>query len=303
MNVEKLKTFITVADKKSFSEAAKILFLSQPTITAHIKALEQHLNTSLLERTTKQVQLTKAGTILYGYGKDIIRLSEIAEKEIRGMAGHVYGELLLACSLTIGENILPQLLGRFKEAFPLIQTTVDISNTTHILSRIKDHSLDLGLIEANITDPDIVLEPFLRDELMLVAKPGYFSHDKNYLSLDEVIQLPLILREKGSGTRAEMMQHLRKAGVNIDKLHIAFELGSTEAVKSAVEAGLGISIISKNAIKKELKLDLLQTYPIENLVLSRYFYIVYHRETVLKSTMDAFIDSIKSNTSLSLDKQ
>ncbi|MDC3414060.1 selenium metabolism-associated LysR family transcriptional regulator [Aquibacillus sp. 3ASR75-11] len=293
MNYEKLKTFITVADKKSFSEAAKLLYLSQPTITSQVKALEEHLNTTLFERTTKQVQLTQAAQVLYRYAKEIIRLSEMAEKEIISMSDHVYGDLEIACSLTIGENVLPQILGAFREAYPLIKMSVDITNTTQILQKVKDHVLDLGLIEAPIEDPELYLEPFLEDELVLVATPHYFEKEKTMVTLEELKVLPLVLREKGSGTRTVMNQHLINSGLNPSNLNVVLELGSTEAVKSAVESELGLSIISKSAIKKELQLGLIKTYQIQDIFFTRNFYIVYHREAVLKSTVDVFLHAIR----------
>lgn len=295
MNFEKLKTFITVADKKSFSEAARILYLSQPTITSHIKSLEEHLNTTLFERTTKQIQMTESANVLYRYAKEIIKLTESAEKEIFILSEKMYGDLNIACSLTIGENVLPQMLGRFKSEFPLIQMSVDITNTTQILTRVKDHVLDLGFIEAPIEDPDLVLEPFLEDELVLVAKEGFFENDKINITLEELKTLPLVLRENGSGTRTVMCQYLIKAGIDPSFLNVTFEFGSTEAVKSAVESGLGVSIISKSAIKKELQLGLLRAFHIKDLFLSRFFYIVYHKDTVLKSTVEAFLKSIRSS--------
>ncbi|WP_456279038.1 selenium metabolism-associated LysR family transcriptional regulator [Bacillus sp. AK128] len=293
MNYEKLRTFIIVAEKKSFSEAARVLYLSQPTITSHIKSLEEHLHTSLFERSTKQVELTQAAKVLYQYAKEIIKLIENAEKEITSLSDKVYGELNVACSLTIGENILPQILGAFKNDYPMIQISVDITNTNKILTNIKDRKYDLGLIEAPVEDPDLVLDPFLEDELVLIAKPGYFDKGKISINIQELKSFPLILREKGSGTRTVMNQYLLKAGINPEELQVHLELGSTEAVKSAVEVGLGISILSKSAIKKELKLGLLQTMPLKDLTLTRYFYIVYHRDSILKSTVDVFLQEIK----------
>lgn len=293
MNYEKLVTFITVAEKKSFSEAAKILYLSQPTITNQIKSLEEYLNTTLFERTTKQVQLTQAANVLYRYAKEIIKLSKIAEKEILKMSEQVYGDLEIACSLTIGENILPQILKGFREEYPLVQISVDIINTTHILEKIKDHVLDIGLIEAPVEDQELYVEPFLEDELIFVAAPSYFEEEKTNITLPELKELPLVLRENGSGTRSVMNQHLLSKGLNPIDLNVVLELGSTEAVKSAVESGLGVSVLSKSAIKKELQLGLLKTYPICDVSFSRYFYIVYHRDTVLKPAADVFLHSIK----------
>ncbi|WP_096439284.1 selenium metabolism-associated LysR family transcriptional regulator [Alteribacter populi] len=295
MNYEQLRTFLSVAEKKSFSETAKLLFLSQPTITSQIKSLEKHLNTSLFERSTKQVELTKSGELLYKYAKEIIKISESAEKEIVKLHGEIQGRLIIACSLTVGENVLPRLLGSFKKNYPLIDLSVDITNTNQILQKIKDHVLDLGLIEAPVEDPQLVLEPFMEDELVLIAKPGFFEKEKMNVSIEELVKLPLVLREKGSGTRTVMAQHLISGGLNPAHLNIVFELGSTEAIKSAVENGLGVSIISKSAIKKELRLQSLKAYSIKNILLSRHFYIVYHRDTVLKQTVEPFIQLIKDS--------
>jgi DNA-binding transcriptional LysR family regulator len=294
LNYEQLKTFLSVADKKSFSETARVLHLSQPTVTSHIKSLEKNLNTTLFERTTKQVELTPSAKILYRYAKKIVKLSEIAENEILGISKTIQGRLTIASSLTIGEYVLPQALGKFKEIYPHIQMNVDITNTHQILSRIKDHVLDIGLIEAPVEDPELVLEPFMEDELVLIAKPTYFEQETPTINPEELIALPLILREEGSGTRTVMETHLIRAGLNPSNLNLILELGSTESVKSAVESGLGVSIISKTAIKKELQLKLLKICPIQNMLFIRQFYIVYHRDTVLKPTVLAFLQSIKA---------
>lgn len=295
MNYERLKTFLTVADQQSFSEAARILYLSQPTITAHIKALESQLQTALFERTTKSVQLTHAGKVYYTYAKEIVQLFERAEKEVRSLAKTIHGELELACSLTIGENVLPNLLGKFKEKYPLVQLQVEITNTTQIAAKIKAHTLDIGLIEAPVQDPELVLEPFLQDELVLIAKPGYLAEGTEKVTIEQLLELPLVLREKGSGTRA-VMEHYLQQVINLAKLDIAFELGSTEAVKTAVEAGLGVSIISKHAITKELQLGLLQAYPLEHIRLTRNFFIVYKQDAVLKTAVDAFLQLIRTTS-------
>ncbi|MFV8827818.1 selenium metabolism-associated LysR family transcriptional regulator [Alkalihalobacterium sp. APHAB7] len=296
MNYEQLRTFILVAEKRSFSAVAKVLYLSQPTITSQIKSLEKHLNTTLFERTTKRVTLTPSAKIFYQYAKDIIHLFETAQNEILRISKKIHGQLNIACSLTIGENILPQILGKFKENYPLIQLTVDISNSRQIASKIKDHVLDIGLIEAPIYNQELILEPFMEDELVVIANPEFFDPTKTQITLNELKCLPMILREEGSGTRTVMAEYMSKAGLNPKELNIILELGSTEAIKSTVNSGLGISIISKNAIKKEIQLGLLKPYNIKNLKISRHFYIIFHRETVMKPKDKAFLKLINSCT-------
>ncbi len=296
MNYEKLKTFIVVAEKKSFSEAAKLLFVTQPTITAQIKALEEELSTKLFERTTKKVNLTQSGIILMNYAKEIVRLNDTARKEITEIENTVYGELSIGCSFTIGEYIMPEFLKQFKDMYPLIQIKVDITNSNNIISDIKDQRVDVGLIETPIDDSEIVVESFLEDELILIASPLSFSSENPVISVEELKALPLIVRERGSGTRAVVNQYLKQSGVREEDMNIVMELGSTEAIKAAVEAKLGISITSKSAIKKEQKLNLLTAYKVKDVSFYRFFYTAYGKNQVLKSTAELFLEELYKMT-------
>ncbi|GIN19157.1 MAG TPA: LysR family transcriptional regulator [Bacillus bacterium] len=296
MDYERLKTFIAVAEKKNFSEAAKILYVTQPTISAQIKALEEELGTKLFERTTKKVEMTQSAEILLKYAKKIIHLSDSAHKEILKFEDSMYGDLKIGCSFTIGEYVLPEFLKLFKDEYPLIQMSVNITNSNNIVLSIKDQIIDVGLIETPIEDAQIVVEPFMEDELILIAAPGYFSDNEITISAERLKVTPLIVREKGSGTRAVVNQYLNQAGITEEDLNLVMELGSTEAVKSAVCAKLGVSIISKSAIKKELKLKLLKAYPIKDISFYREFYIACRKDTVLKQTSELFMDQLKSST-------
>lgn len=293
MNYERLKTFIAVTEKKSFSEAAKILYVTQPTITAQVKALEEELNTKLFERTTKKVEMTQSAAILLKYAKEIVHLNDSAKKEILEIEESMYGDLSIGCSLTIGEYILPVFLKKLKDMYPLINMSVEITNSNNIVANMKDQLIDVGLVESPIDDPRMIVEPFLEDELILIAAPNYFAAGEIKISHDLLKNTPLIMREKGSGTRSVVMHHLNEAGISIDDLNVVMELGSTEAIKSAVEAGLGVSIISKHAIKKEQKLRLLKAYAIKNVAFYRKFYIAFRKDQVLKSTTDVFIEELK----------
>lgn len=173
MNYDRLKTFIIVAEKNSFSEAAKRLYVTQPTITSQVKSLEDELDTKLFERTTKKVEMTQAAKVLLAYARDIVQMNDTARKKISQMESRSYGDLGMGCSLTIGEYYLPAFLKRFKEAYPLIQIQVSIANSTQIVDRIKDQVIDVGLIETRIEDDDIKLESFLEDELVLIAPPDF----------------------------------------------------------------------------------------------------------------------------------
>lgn len=296
MNYERLKSFIAVAEKKSFSEAAKILFVTQPTITSQIKALEEELNTKLFERTTKKVEMTQSAVILYKYAREIIRLSDSAQKEIVEIEDIMHGDLSMGCSLTVGEYILPLYLKKFTDLYPLIRMNVDISNSNKIVTNLKDQLIDVGLIETPIDDPQVTVESFLTDELILIAAPNYFQAKETKISMDKLKHIPLIMREKGSGTRAVIEEYLNQAGMSIDELNVVMELGSTEAIKATVESGLGVSIISRNAILKEEQLRLLMAYQVQGISFYRYFYIAFRKEQILKSTTELFIDALREMT-------
>ncbi|ALX50158.1 selenium metabolism-associated LysR family transcriptional regulator [Lentibacillus amyloliquefaciens] len=294
MNYERLKTFIAVAEKNSFSEAAKMLFVTQPTITSQIKSLEEELGTKLFERTTKKVEITQSAKILLKYAREIVQMNDYARKEIMEMESMTYGELGMGCSLTIGEYILPEFLKQFKEDYPLIQIQVKIANSHQVINLLKDQLIDVGLIETPIEDSQINLEPFLEDEIVLIAAPDYFTGDDVHISMEKVRQSPLIFREEGSGTRSAVNHYMKKAGLSNDDLQILMELGSTEAIKAVVESGLGVSFISKNAIKKEQKLGLLKAYSITDMALKRHFYIAHRKDHVLKSSTELFLETLQT---------
>src|SRR5699024_3171860 len=160
MNYERLKTFIAVSEKKSFSEAAKILYVTQPTITAQIKGLEEELNTKLFERTTKKVEMTQSAAILLKYAKEIVQFNDQAKKEISEIEETILGELLIVCSLTMVQYSLPVILKNLKDMSPMINMSVEIINSNNILINMKEQLLDVGLVEIPLNVPQLVVEPF-----------------------------------------------------------------------------------------------------------------------------------------------
>lgn len=296
MNEQQLLVFMTVAKKSSFSESARRLHMAQSTVTAQIKSLENELDAQLFFRTTKHVELTEAGRILYRYGKDILHTIDQAKKDIDSLKNVVAGSLEIAASLTIGEYVLPKILGRMKQKFPRIQLSMHIMNTEHIIEHIRDRLVDVGLIEGLVEAADLNLQPFQMDELVLITAPGFdhphLSKEKKTATHDVLLDTPLILREKGSGTRQVLEQRLLQQGVDLSLLHPFLELGSTESVKGAVAENLGISVISASAIEKELALKTLCAYSFNGLNLKRYYYTVTLKDRVLPRPVDTFIREV-----------
>ncbi|RSL33512.1 LysR family transcriptional regulator [Salibacterium salarium] len=281
MNLEHLKAFYILSNNQNFSETAKVLHLAQPTVSLQIKNLEQALDVTLFERTTKKVKLTPSGYILYKYANQIFSLVKQTEKELDTLSDTIHGDLNIGASLTIGEHILPYVLGRFRKEFPNVHLYLKVYNSQQIMEHLGNDEIDLGFIESTNHYPEYSQLAFLEDELVVTTSGSTtspISAQKQNISAQELFELPIIMRERGSGTRQVVESHLRNHGLDPEKLDVIMELEHTESIKSVVESGLGIMIISKNAIKKELELGTLRQVPINGIRMRRFFYAVYNEQ-------------------------
>lgn len=298
MSLYQFQIFKAVADKKSFSGAAQALFISQPAVSMHIKSLEDYFGTRLFERNTHQVTITEAGRILYQYVDKVLSLIDAAEKDIARFTGSIQGPLSLGASFTLGEYVIPKILGAFNQQHPQVKALLQVTNTEHIVSMVVKHELDLGLVEDRVENLELTVKPFLHDELIVVIPKDHPLAQQQVISLDELVALPLVLREQGSGTKRITEERLEEVGVDLAFLNVVMELGSTEAVKAAVEAGFGTTIISKWAVQKELKLGTLVPVKIKDLPLFRQFYLIYHKGKFQSPAMEEFIDFLISFCSM-----
>lgn len=289
MNLDHLKVFYVAANNKSFSQTARDLHLSQSSVSLQIKQLEELWDCQLFERTTKKISLTLAGEILYRKVGTLIALMNETENELQQLKGTVHGDLKLGSSLTIGEYILPFVLAEFNQLYPKVNMHLKLYNSEQIVEKLLNHEINLGFIESTLAYPSFKQVPFATDELILLSSPNQQFSNSPTITVEELMTMPFIIREKGSGTRQVIEDILRKNKINTDKLKVVMELEHTEAIKSAVEAGLGIAIISKSAVKKELKLNTLKQMKIEGISLHRNFYMVYQEDS-LKQTSLKFIE-------------
>jgi LysR family transcriptional regulator, transcriptional activator of the cysJI operon len=280
MNLDYLKVFYVAANNKSFSQTAKDLHISQSAVSIQIKQLEEQWECQLIERTTKKMSLTPAGEILYKQVKKLFSIINETTNELKELKGMVHGDLKAGASLTIGEHVLPFVLAKFNQLYPLVKIHFSIYNSGQIIEKLKNQEIYVGFIESMLSYPAIKQVPFAEDELIVIAPPNQSFTEKDYVSIHELLELPFIIREKGSGTRQVMEDILRRNQVDPANLKIILELEHTEAIKSAVEAGLGISILSKSAVKKELELKTLRRLKIEEFRLLRNFYMVYDEEAL-----------------------
>lgn len=289
-----LLVFKAVAEQKSFSGAAKVLHMTQPAISIHIQNLEEYFGTRLLDRTNRYVSLTEAGRVLYHYAVELSRLYDEARKAVAEVTGKVKGKLVIGATLTIGEYLLPRIAGYFKQRYPEVDITLQIANTQEIVRRVLGHELDLGLVEGRVEHPDLIQQNIYQDELVLIVPPQHPWAEREEISLEELRKEPLILREKGSGTRQVAEEGLKKAGLDLCALKIIMELGSTQAIKEAVEAGLGVAIISRLAIKKESRNNLLREVRLQGVDFKRPLRVAYSRHKFRSPSTEAFLKLLLS---------
>lgn len=294
MNIDYLKVFYVAANNKSFSQTAKELHLSQSSVSLQIKQLEEKWDCRLFERTTKKMSLTPSGKILYSKVTKLLSLINETSNELQELKGIVHGDLKVGASLTIGEHILPFILAGFNSLYPKVNMFLKVYNSEQIVEKLYNHEINLGFIESMLSYPALKQIPFAKDELIIVAPPLQKYTQSLKITIDELLLMPFINRESGSGTRQVMEDTLRKNHVDPAKLKIIIELEHTEAIKSAVEAGIGISIISKSAVIKELELQTLQQIKIDGLHLYRNFYMIYHEEA-LQQTSKKLLEFVCGN--------
>jgi LysR family transcriptional regulator, transcriptional activator of the cysJI operon len=280
MNLDYLKVFYVAANNKSFSQTAKDLHLSQSSVSIQIKQLEDHWDCQLFERTTKKMSLTLAGEILYKQVQKLFSIMNETTNELQELKGFIHGDLQVGASLTIGEHILPFVLADFNKLYPKVAIRFKVFNSRYIIDKLKNREINLGFIESMLSYPSLKQVPFAEDELIVIAPPNHLLSQKECLSIEELFTLPFIIRELGSGTRQVIEDTLRRNHEDPMKLNIVIELEQTEAIKSAVEAGLGVSILSRYAVKKELELQTLKHIEIKEIRFLRSFYMVYDEEAL-----------------------
>ncbi|MEN8175775.1 MAG: selenium metabolism-associated LysR family transcriptional regulator, partial [Pseudomonadota bacterium] len=289
----RLQVFHTVARLLSFTKAAETLHMTQPAVTFQVRQLEEHFNTRLFDRTHNRISLTEAGKVVFGYSDKIFELYNQLENTVREMTGEISGALTIGASTTIAEYMLPSLLGDFKAKYPDVNIHLKVSNSEGIVSMVENNTIDLGVIEAPVSNKNLVVAPCSTDQLVAIAPENHPLAAKRSVKLEELLAYPFICREEGSGTREVISEYISKVDDTGEGLNISMELGSPEAVKGAVEAGMGISIVSRATIQKELRLGILKEIPLDP-PLERPFSFVHQKQKFRHQVMEKLLDFARS---------
>jgi DNA-binding transcriptional LysR family regulator len=263
--------------------------MTQPAVTFQVRQLEEYFNTRLFDRTHNRISLTEAGERVYLYADKIFELYSQMENAVREMTGEVSGSLTIGASTTIAEYMLPALLGDFRAKYPDVSIHLKVSNTDGIVSMVENNTIDLGVVEAPVSNKNLVVDECRRDQLVAIVPPGHPKAKTELLKLEELMDYPYICREEGSGTRDVIAEYIQQICPDHAGLNVVMELGSPEAVKGAVEAGMGVSVVSRATIQKELKLNTLVAIELDP-PLERPFSFVHQKQKFRLRVMEELLE-------------
>ncbi len=294
MNLHQLRIFVTVAKRGSFSRAAEELRISQPSASIQVADLERALGVDLFEQEGRQIHLTEAGRLLEDYGRRILALAEEARTAVGETAGLRRGHLAVGASPTPGTYLLPRIIAAFQERYPQVSIALHIAATPEVGERLMRHDLDVGIVGVKMHTPGLQAEPFLDDEIVLVAAPTHPLAAAGSAPAMALRDHRVILPERGSDTRSAVDEALSDAGHAVTP---TMELAGNEAIKEAVAAGLGVAFLSRLAARAEIAAGRLVVIPIPDLAIRRHFSIVYLKDRRLSQAVRAFVEILRASVS------
>lgn len=293
MNLKQLEAFVQVSESGSFSKAAKELFLTQPTISAHISSLEKELNVRLFIRNTKEVSLSDDGKDLYRYAKQITDLEKAIEERFYMDSDDGKHFITIAASTIPAQYLLPKVLMCYRERYPKEQIKIMETDSSEVVTQVVDHIVDVGFTGTVLEKKHCKYIPFYKDELAVITPdtPEYrILKEQNRDDIDWIRRKPLILREEGSGTRKEAEKQLKNAGISMETLDIVASIANQETIKKSVKQGMGITVLSRLAAEDE---DGLLIFPIPGADEGRDINLVYNKNYQMTRSADRFIRIVK----------
>lgn len=289
-----LRVFQAVVKFRNFSRAADVLHMAQPTVSQQIHRLETLLQARLFNRTSKSVTLTPAGRALNAHVGVLLEQFAEVRRSVIEAEGRITGPLTIGASMTIGQYVLPKPIADFIRNYPNVKVQVSIDNTEQIVQQVVMGAVDIGLVEGPVPNPDIIEETFLEDEVVFIAPAHHPWNAKTTLSVADLKNVPLIMREEGSGTRRILEERLQAASVPLESLQVITEMAGTEPIKGAVEAGMGVAAVSAWAIQKELRLGTLITRTLDGMSMKRTFRVIFRRGRTVIPAAQAFREQLQS---------
>jgi DNA-binding transcriptional LysR family regulator len=294
VDLRRLEIFVKVAELGSFSRAADALFLTQPTVSEHVRALEDSLGVQLLDRLGRGTTPTRAGTLLLGYARRMLALSREAAQAIEQFQGCVSGELTIGGSTIPGEYVVPELIGAFRGKYPDVRISLLIGASREVQAWVEDGRVEIGVVGAAPSSRAIEGRPLMADELVVVVGAEHPWATRDTVSLEDLKAEPMIVRERGSGSRETFERALEGVGLDLGAFRIVGEIASTQAIKQAVRAGVGVSLISRRAVVDECRARLLACVTIRDLTITRAFHLITHRDRSRSPLAQAFLTFVES---------
>ena len=279
ITLHQMEALIRLVETGSFTRAAERMALSQPTMTKHIRNLEDAVGARVVDRKSSGVSLTPEGRILYDYARRIARLREDARERIENLKIYESGHIFLSASTIPATYIIPRFLGLLKKSDPAIRVHIRMGDSEETIQTILGDQAEMGIVGKRSPDRRLKVEPLWQDRMVLAVPAGHSWAKRTSVSSAEIAAAPFVLRERGSGTRNALEECLAKQGGQpLDSFNVTCEMGSSEAVKEAVLAGLGVSVLSIHAIERELSQGLLAAVPVEDCAIERRFYLIYRKQ-------------------------
>lgn len=283
MNISQLTTFVAVVDHGSFSEAARVLGISQPAVTMQIQALEADIDATLLDRGYRRVSLTEAGHVLLPYARRVVAELTEARSSIEQLSDVVSGRIMLAASTTPGQYLLPRILGGFLRVNPEVGVTLRVYDSADVVARVESGDADLGMTGAEVQGARVLYERLGSDELALICPARHPLATAEHITFADIAEEPFIVREAGSGTRMAAEGAIRRSGVDPGDLNVVMELGTNEAIVSAVEGGMGLGIVSTQVAGKSLELGTVAFIRGAGFPVERPLFLVLPRRTMSRA--------------------
>ena len=292
LDAHQLHVFLVAAELENFSEAARQLHLSQPSVSSHIQALERQLGAELFRRSGRHIVLTDAGQALLPLAREMVDLSVRIEETIASVEGMVIGHLKIGCSTTAGKYVLPRLMARFREQYPHVQVTCHVSSRQSVLDMLCEGTVHLAVTSARSPAKDLDYRQFLTDRVVLIVPPGHAWSNGHQIQSDDLMNEDFILREKTAGTRRVLEDGLAEHGLSVDNLRVVMTLGNSEAIRMAVQERIGVAFVSRAAITGCLNIGHLCVVDVAGLDLQQQLYMVRNQRRPATKAQSVFWDFV-----------